>query len=29
MKDTLKAGIRYRHTFKVPPSKTVPALYPE
>jgi fluoroacetyl-CoA thioesterase len=29
MKDTLKPGIRYEHKFKVPPSKTVPALYPE
>jgi fluoroacetyl-CoA thioesterase len=29
MKDTLKPGIRYEHTFVVPPSKTVPALYPE
>jgi fluoroacetyl-CoA thioesterase len=29
MKDTLKAGIRYEHTFMVPQSKTVPALYPE
>jgi fluoroacetyl-CoA thioesterase len=29
MKDTLKPGIRYRHTFVVPRSKTVPALYPE
>ena len=29
MKDTLKAGIRYEHKFVVPPSKTVPALYPE
>jgi fluoroacetyl-CoA thioesterase len=29
MKQTLKPGIRYVHTFRVPPSKTVPALYPE
>lgn len=29
MKDTLKPGIRYQHTFLVPTSKTVPALYPE
>lgn len=29
MKETLKAGIRYEHTFLVPESKTVPALYPE
>jgi len=29
MKDTLKPGIRYTHTFTVPRSKTVPALYPE
>lgn len=29
MKDSLKPGIRYQHTFTVPPSKTVPALYPE
>ena len=29
MKDTLKPGIRYEHTFIVPRSKTVPALYPE
>ena len=29
MKDTLKPGIRYQHTFLVPASKTVPALYPE
>ena len=29
MKDTLKPGLRYVHTFLVPPSKTVPALYPE
>lgn len=29
MKDSLKPGIRYEHTFTVPPSKTVPALYPE
>ena len=29
MKDTLKPGIRTRHTYTVPPSKTVPALYPE
>ncbi|MBI3903112.1 MAG: thioesterase family protein [Nitrosomonadales bacterium] len=29
MKDTLKPGIRYTHQFRVPPSKTVPALYPE
>jgi fluoroacetyl-CoA thioesterase len=29
MKDTLKPGIRYRHRFVVPVTKTVPALYPE
>ena len=29
MKDSLKPGIRYEHTFTVPLSKTVPALYPE
>ena len=29
MKDTLQPGIRLTHTFTVPPSKTVPALYPE
>lgn len=29
MKETLQAGIRYEHKFVVPPTKTVPALYPE
>jgi len=29
MKETLKPGIRYEHKLIVPPSKTVPALYPE
>ena len=29
MKETLKPGIRYEHKFILPPSKTVPALYPE
>jgi len=29
MKDSLLPGITFRHTFTVPPSKTVPALYPE
>jgi fluoroacetyl-CoA thioesterase len=29
MKDSLKTGIRYVHTFVVQQSKTVPALYPE
>lgn len=29
MKASLKPGIRYEHMFKVPLSKTVPALYPE
>ena len=29
MKESLKPGIRYEHKFKVPSSKTVPALYPE
>lgn len=29
MKETLRPGIRYEHRFTVPPSKTVPALYPE
>ena len=29
MKDTLKPGIKYEHKFRVPSSKTVPALYPE
>ena len=29
MKDTLRPGIRASHTFTIPTSKTVPALYPE
>ena len=29
MKETLKPGIRYQHSFVVPESKTVPSLYPE
>jgi len=29
MKDTLKPGLRYEHKFLLPPTKTVPALYPE
>lgn len=29
MKDTLKLGIKYKHQYVVPTSKTVPALYPE
>ena len=29
MKESLKPGIKYEHKFKVPRSKTVPALYPE
>ncbi len=29
MKASLKPGIKYEHKFKVPLSKTVPALYPE
>ena len=29
MKETLKPGIKYEHKFVVPPSKTVPSLYPE
>jgi fluoroacetyl-CoA thioesterase len=29
MKESLKPGIRYVHTFRVPQTKTVPALYPE
>jgi fluoroacetyl-CoA thioesterase len=29
MKETLKPGIKYQHGLIVPPSKTVPALYPE
>jgi fluoroacetyl-CoA thioesterase len=29
MKDTLKPGLRHVMKFTVPPSKTVPALYPE
>jgi fluoroacetyl-CoA thioesterase len=29
MKESLKPGIKYQHKFRVPPSKTVPALYPE
>lgn len=29
MKESLKPGIAYVHRFTVPPSKTVPALYPE
>jgi fluoroacetyl-CoA thioesterase len=29
VKETLIPGIKYEHKFVVPPSKTVPALYPE
>jgi fluoroacetyl-CoA thioesterase len=29
LKETLKPGIRYQHKFILPPTKTVPALYPE
>ena len=29
MKDTLKAGFSYQFKFRIPASKTVPALYPE
>jgi len=29
MKDSLKPGIRYEHTYLLPPTKTVAALYPE
>jgi len=29
MKDTLKAGLTYQFKFRIPASKTVPALYPE
>jgi fluoroacetyl-CoA thioesterase len=29
MKESLKPGIKYQHRFVVPPTKTVPALYPE
>lgn len=29
MKPTLKAGLTHRFAYQVPPSKTVPALYPE
>lgn len=29
MKESLKPGIRHRHAFVIPVSKTVPALYPE
>ena len=29
MKDSLKAGLNYQFKFKIPPTKTVPHLYPE
>lgn len=29
MKDTLKPGLTYQFQFKIPPTKTVPHLYPE
>jgi fluoroacetyl-CoA thioesterase len=29
LKESLKPGIRYEHKYIVPPTKTVPALYPE
>ena len=29
MKDTLRAGLEHRFSFRVPENKTVPALYPE
>ena len=29
MNESLKPGLRYTHRFVIPPTKTVPALYPE
>ena len=29
MRESLKPGIKYEHKFRIPKSKTVPALYPE
>jgi fluoroacetyl-CoA thioesterase len=29
MKESLKPGIKYQHKFVIPPTKTVPSLYPE
>ncbi len=29
MKESLKPGIKYQHKFVLPPTKTVPSLYPE
>jgi fluoroacetyl-CoA thioesterase len=29
MKDSLQPGLTHRHTFTIPPDKTVPHLYPE
>jgi len=29
MKETLKPGLKYEHKYLLPPTKTVPALYPE
>jgi fluoroacetyl-CoA thioesterase len=29
MKDSLRAGLTHRFTFRIPPTKTVPHLYPE
>ena len=29
MRDTLKPGLTFRHAFRIPPTKTVPHLYPE
>jgi fluoroacetyl-CoA thioesterase len=29
LKETLKPGIRYQHKFLLPPTKTIPAFYPE
>jgi fluoroacetyl-CoA thioesterase len=29
MRDTLKPGLAYQFSFKIPPTKTVPHLYPE
>lgn len=29
MKESLKAGLTHRFTFRIPPTKTVPHLYPE
>ena len=29
MKESLKPGIKFEHSFLIPPTKTVPSLYPE